>query len=248
MVGTLIVIGIGATVATALGGLFALRFKDRLHLIVGFSAGAVLGVAFFDLLPEAMALNILRGPEGTFGVIALGFLLYLVIDRMFSIHANHGHDHDNDGGHEYLNAHRAIVGPLSLAIHSFLDGLAIGFAFQVSSAVGIVITLAVLTHDFSDGINTVNLTIFNGGSDKRARWWLVLDSIAPVLGIIVGTIFSVSESTLGILIALFAGFFLYIGASELVPESHHRHPRFWTTGMTLVGMGTLYLVIQLAGM
>jgi ZIP family zinc transporter len=238
---TLFLIGLAAAGATAIGGLFALRFKDRLHLIVGFSAGAVLGVAFFDLMPEAF--NLVGSVEPSFvtTVIAIGFLIYMVIDRVLTLHMGSGDDHE---GHH----HSGTVGTLSLSIHSFLDGVGIGFAFQVSNALGIVVTLAVLAHDFSDGINTVNLSLLSGGSRKRAGLWLLADAIAPIAGIATSLFFAISQSALGILIALFTGFFLYIGAAELVPESHHRHPHVWTTVMTLVGAGILYLVIHSVGL
>jgi ZIP family zinc transporter len=76
--------------------------------------------------------------------------------------------------------------------------------------------------------------------------WLLIDAVAPVLGVMVTLFISVSEAHLGLLLALFAGFFLYIGASDLVPESHHAHPTFWTTAMTLVGAAVLFTAIRLA--
>lgn len=237
---TLFLIGLAAAAATAIGGLFALHFKDRLHLIVGFSAGAVLGVAFFDLIPEAFELATTHDPSFVATIIAVGFLIYMVIDRALTLHMGGAEDHE---GHH----HNGTIGTLSLSIHSFLDGAGIGFAFQVSNALGIIVTLAVLAHDFSDGINTVNLSLLANGSKKRAAWWLLVDAIAPIAGIATTLLFSISESTLGILIALFAGFFLYIGAAELVPESHHRHPHIWTTIATLLGAAVLYGVIYIAG-
>jgi zinc transporter ZupT len=238
---TLFLIGLAAAAATAIGGVFALYFKDRLHLIVGFSAGAVLGVAFFDLMPEAFSLaRSSHPPSLVASIIALGFLAYMVIDRAFSMHMGSEGDHE---GH----SHNGTIGTLSLTVHSFLDGIGIGFAFQVSTALGIAVTLAVLAHDFSDGINTVNLSFLSSSSKKRARWWLALDAIAPILGIASTLLFTISESMLGILIALFAGFFIYIGAAELVPESHHRHPHLWTTAMTLFGATVLYGIIRIAG-
>jgi len=237
---TVFIIGIATVIVTALGGLFALRFKDRLHLIVGFSAGAVLGVAFFDLLPEAFELGeTFREPGTTAAIIALGFLVYLLIDRALLLSAA-GSEHDH--AHE----HRSNFGALSMSVHSFLDGLAIGFAFQVSPAIGIVVTLAVLVHDFSDGINTVNFSLLGSSSERRAKGWLLLDALAPLLGIVVTFFIQVSDVTLSIVLALFAGFFLYLGASELLPESHHRHPRIWTTAMTLLGVGVIYVVVQFA--
>jgi zinc transporter ZupT len=170
-------------------------------------------------------------------VVVIGFATYLVLDRMILMHT-----HSPDDGHN----HRGIAGAASLSFHSFLDGVAIGLAFQVSATVGAIITAAVLTHDFSDGINTVSLILKNNGSRKEAFHWLFIDAIAPVVGVASTLFFVLSEETLGLLLALFAGFFLYIGASDLIPESHHSHPVRWTTVMTVVGIVTLYIIIKLA--
>lgn len=237
----LLVISLLTVVATFLGGFFALKFKDKLHLILGFSAGAVIGVAFFDLLPEAieLGLNQYDVPFIT-SVMALGFIIFMVLDRTFSIHA-----HDDEHC-ENVN-HRGKLGATMLAIHSFLDGAAIGLAFKVSPEVGAVVTFAVLAHDFSDGINTINLILKNKGSRDESLRWLALDAIAPALGLLSTFFFSVPEATLGLILASFCGFFLYIGASDLLPESHHGHPSFYTTLMTLIGMAVLHFAVSLAG-
>jgi zinc transporter ZupT len=234
-------ISIAAFISTLLGGMFALRFKDKLHLILGFSAGAVIGVAFFDLLPEAIELAGGKYAISSItAVAALGFIAYTILDRFVLFHS-HG-----DSEHEHVTK-RGILGAGSLSVHSFLDGAAIGLAFQVSKAVGVIVAVAVLVHDFSDGINTVNLIIKNSGSRKEAFRWLLLDAAAPVIGVASTLFFKVEESTLGIILATFTGFFLYIGASDLLPESHHSHPTAWTTFATVIGIVVLYSAIRLAG-
>ncbi len=236
----LTLIGLAAFAATMLGGLFALHLKDRLHLVLGFSAGAVLGVVFFELLPEASELAGGAYEASTiFTIVAVGFVGYLIIDRVLFFHGC------NEEGHSHQ--HRGALGAGSLSFHSFLDGIGIGLAFQVSAAVGLVVALAVLAHDFSDGINTVSMILKNQGNRRRALKWLLCDAAAPVLGIIVAQFFVLPPAQLGLILALFAGFFLYIGASDLLPESHHAHPVKWTSIMTVLGMGALYVVIRLAG-
>jgi len=239
-----ILIALATFVSTLLGGLFALRFKDRLHLILGFSAGAVIGVAFFDLIPEAIELgSSLYDVSSIMTVVAVGFVGYMILDRSVVFH-RHSHEEDEPG---HGNQGRGALGAGSLSVHSFLDGVAIGLAFQVSSAVGAVVAVAVLVHDFSDGINTVNLILKNQGNKKSAYRWLIVDSLAPVAGVSSTLFFSLPEGSLGIILALFSGFFLYIGASDLLPESHHEHPTVWTTVVTVIGVAVLYLAIKLAG-
>jgi ZIP family zinc transporter len=141
-------------------------------------------------------------------------------------------------------------GPLAAAVlclHSLLDGVAIGLAFQASRQVGIVVAIAVLAHDFSDGINTMNIVLKNRGDRAQALRWLIVDALAPVLGIASTHFFALPGDGFGIALALFAGFFLYIGASDLIPESFHAHPKFLTTAMTLAGAAVLYLAIALIG-
>jgi ZIP family zinc transporter len=236
-------IALATCVATAIGGLFAVRFRDRLHLVLGFSAGAVIAVAFFDLLPEALETG--RPYFSTIEILtttAIGFFVYVLLDRIVLLHDHEAHsEHHHDHG-----AGRGFLGAASFSAHSFLDGFAIGIAFQASRAVGIVVAVAVLVHDFSDGLNTVNVVLKNGGDRKGALRWLVIDALAPVLGAAVSLLVMFPQSVLSQVLALFAGFFLYIGASDLLPESHHAHPRFFTTFATLLGAATLYAVTRIA--
>ena len=236
---TLFIIAAATFGATMLGGLLALRLRDRMHLILGFSAGAVVALAFFELLPEAVELS--ADPATALAFAALGFFFYLLLDRLLIL--QHGHTH----AEEAASPARGSVRAGSFSVHSFLDGIGIGLAFQVSPALGALVAAAVLAHDFSDGINTVSVVVRHGGDRRRALTWLLMDALAPVLGIAVTLLFSVSEGQLAHLLALFGGFFLYIGASDLIPESHHAHPKFMTTAMTLLGAGVLFIAIQIAG-
>ncbi|MES2416527.1 MAG: ZIP family metal transporter [Patescibacteria group bacterium] len=232
----------GAFVATLLGGLFAIRFRDKLHLVLGFSAGAIIGVAFFDLLPEAIELGSTSYDISFITMLtAIGFVAYMILDRFVFFHS---HGTDEHEGHDHK---RGILGAGSLSLHSFLDGVAIGLAFQVSSAVGIIVASAVLVHDFSDGINTVNMILKNGGDKRKALKWLLTDALAPVFGIFSTLFFTLPESILAIILAVFTGFFLYIGASDLLPESHHNHPTYWTTLATILGISVIFFAIKIAG-
>lgn len=235
---TAILISLATFVMTLLGGLFALRFKDRLHLILGFSAGAVIGVAFFDLIPEALALSRPRFSDlGVLSLVIVGFIVYMVLERALSAQA------EDDSALR----RRRTLGAGSLAIHSFLDGFAIGLGFKVSAAVALVVSVAVLVHDFSDGVNTVGFVLGKQGDDRSARRWLLVDAVAPVLGVVSTLLLDIDAAVLGLLLALFAGFFLYVSASDLLPESYHQHRTGLTTAMTVLGVATMYLVVRLAG-
>jgi ZIP family zinc transporter len=229
-------LGVATGVATFLGGSLALRFKDKIHLILGFSAGAVIGVALLDLLPEAMQLGGQAHPPTDIALlIAAGFIVYFIVDRGFLIATG---DHPGHRGH---------LGAASLTMHSFLDGLGIGLGFQVSAAVGAVLAIAVLAHDFSDGMNTINLSLSGSGDPRTARRWLIADAAAPIAGIGASRLIAVPQSQLAVVIAVFTGFFLYIGASELLPDSHQRYPRTWTTVATVLGIALIFCAVRLAG-
>ena len=238
---TVLLVSLATFASTLAGGLFAIRVRDRLHLILGFSGGAVLGVVLFDLMPEAISLAGVRfGIPAIMELLTVGFLTYMVLDRIVVLH----------GGPDVVTrptARRGVLGAGSLCVHSFLDGFSIGLAFKVSAAVGAVVAVAVLVHDFSDGINTVGLILRNKGSDRNAFRWLLADSIAPVVGAASTLMFTLDGTTLGLFLATFAGFFLYIGASDLVPESYHEHPKGMTTVMTILGVATMFVAIRLAG-
>lgn len=236
----ILTIACGAFAATMVGGLFAISLKDRLHLILGFSAGAVIGLAFFDLMPEALDTGSVWGPRTIMLICAGGFFLYTLIDRAIILHIG------GEGEHAHHHV-RGWVGAGSLSVHSFLDGFAIGIAFQASQAIGFIVAFAVLVHDFSDGLNTVNVVVRNGNDRKAALKWLLTDAVAPILGAAVSLIVRLPEHGIALVLALFSGFFLYIGASDLLPESHHAHPKLFTTIATLCGAATLLFATQVAG-
>jgi zinc transporter ZupT len=240
LVAMALILGGAALCATLLGGGFALRYQDKLHLILGFSAGAVLGVALFDLLPEAFDLATKRYSTPTVTLfVASGFFAFLFLNRILLLHPEETASAD-------AHYRRGALGAASLSLHSFLDGVGIGLAFKVSVAVGATVAVAVLAHDFSDGINTVTMILRNRGKGLRAFKWLVVDAAAPVAGVVVTFFFSLSDVHLGIVLSLFCGFFLYLGASDLLPESHHRHPKLFTGVMNIAGAAAIWVTVHFA--
>lgn len=210
-------------VSTGLGGMAAIRFRDRLHFLLGFSSGAVIAVALFDILPEVFAIH---GGAAYMPLAAVGFLAFFGLERYTAMHRAREHVHR-------AKAHEQELGAMSaagLVFHSFLDGVAIGVGFQTSAQIGLLIALGIITHDLSDGLNTVTVVLAHENPLKRAIFWLALDMIAPVLGA-TATLLVNLNGVLPWLLAFFAGSFLYIGASDLLPEAkEHDSP--------LVGVAT----------
>jgi len=230
----LLAIGLATGLATLAGGAAALRLRSALGLLLGFGAGAVTGVAFFDLLPEALTIS--PGAPSAGAVMtaaAAGFGGYLVFDRLVLRFQPAG----NGRGHV-----RAGL----LVAHSLMDGLGIGLAFKVSGAAGLIVAVGVLAHDLLDGANTVALSVSGGAGGRAARRWLALDAAAPVIGLALSTGIRVSGPVLALLLAVFAGMFVNIGAGELLPDSHMRRPQLSTTAATLLGMALIYAAMRLA--
>lgn len=228
-----LLIGVATATATLTGGVLILHLRSALDLVLGFSAGAIIGVALFDLLPEA--LNVtgdIHSPLAITGLVAIGFAFYLASDRASTMLG---------GGRS-----RRHFAPASLTLHSFVDGLAIGLAFHVSPAAGFIVAIGVLGHDFIDGANTVTVTLSGGAAIPTARAWLVADAAAPLAGILLASVIATPASSLAPLLAVFAGFFLYIGASELLPRSQALRPRLSSVAATVAGMGLIYAVVSLA--
>ena len=233
--------------STLAGGLLALRFRDRLHFVLSITAGVLLGVVSFDILPEVFALGREHeiDPGGAMIALVVGFLLFHSLEKFVLIH----HVHEAD----YAAHHHPRVGVLSalaLAGHSFMDGVAIGLAFHVSNAVGIVVAIAVIAHDFCDGLNTVSLMIVHRNTLPRSIAMLVLDALAPVAGAASTLLFRVPPGVLMLYLGFFAGFLLYIGASDILPEAHSQDRSGLTgalIGLTCLGAALAFVVVRLVG-
>ena len=233
-------------VSTLAGGLFALKFRDHLHFILAFTAGVLLGVVAFDILPEVFELSRESGIEPSRAMIALvaGFLLFHTLEKFVLVH----HAHESDYA-SHRHPHVGVLSALALAGHSFMDGMAIGLAFQVSSAVGVAVAVAVIAHDFCDGLNTVSLMLVNRNAEWRSKAMLLLDAIAPVAGAACTLLFEVPPSTLALYLGFFAGFLLYLGAADILPEAHSRAAPTTALGLiaiTCAGAGLMYLASRLA--
>lgn len=227
--------------STTLGGLFALKNKDKLHLIMSFTAGVLVGVAFFDLLPEIFSLTTEIKAQVIVPMVALvvGFLLIHILEKVAVIHGTHEE--------EYADHKHPTVGLISasgLSFHSFLDGIGIGLGFHVSSAVGILVALAVIAHDFSDGLNTVTLMLTHKNTSKKAIMLLIIDAVAPIIGALSTFLFQIPNSILLIYLGFFAGFLLYIGAGDLLPEAHSQHSSWKMIGLTVLGAAFIFVVTR----
>jgi zinc transporter ZupT len=228
-------------VSTLLGGLTALRNRDRLHRILGYTAGVILGVIAFDLLPEIFEIVHTQHLDPTWPMVALvvGFLVFHIAEKTIAMH--HAHDVEY---RDHKHPDVGLASALALVGHSFLDGVGIGLGFQAGEAVGITVAIAVIAHDFADGLNTVSLMLTHRNPTKKAILLLILDAIAPVLGALSTLFFTLGDSALGIYLGFFTGFLLYIGASDILPEAHSKHPSKITMLLTVLGVLFMFIVTR----
>ncbi|ASF11292.1 putative permease [Nocardia brasiliensis NBRC 14402] len=230
--------------STLVGGFVAVRIGDRRHLVLGLAAGVMLGVVFFDLIPEALE----QSEQDVLGVPAVliaavgGFLTIHVIERAVAIHTGHEQEF---GTHTHGFESVGVLAAAGLIFHSFLDGLGIGLGFQAGATVGAAVAIAVISHDFADGFNTFTISTLYGNARKRALTLLGLDAVAPVIGAVVGTLIQVPEGMVGLYLGYFGGFLLYLATADILPEAHAVHPSRLTLACTVLGAALMFVVAAL---
>jgi zinc and cadmium transporter len=254
--------------STMFGGIAALRLRHRLHVFMALAAGVVVATAVADLLPEAFALVGLDEALQV-GIAAItGFIGFSLVEAFLhqssfehtpgEEHADGDddaeHDHDHGPDHEHVpgrtgprvasgpNGLLAILPPVSLILHSTLDGFAIGLAFQAGTSIGAIVLLAVLAHDFADGMNVIALALDAARRERTAIVLLVLDALAPVAGAGLSVLVTIPPNVLGLLLASIAGVFIAVGAGHLLPEAQHHDRR---RGPALVALSTVGAIVVL---
>lgn len=239
----LIAIAFLTFVSTLLGGFFALKYRDKMHYIMSFAAGVLLGVVGFDILPEIIDQVKENDYNSIWIMIALvgGFLIFHILEKTILIHHTHEHEY---GEHKHPDI--GISSALALTCHSFLDGMGIGLGFQISREVGIFIAIAVISHAFTDGLNNMTLMLSNKNSENKSKIFLGIHSVAPILGAISTLFFSIPASWLVLYLGFFAGFLLYIGASDILPEAHSEHSSYKQIILTIVGVLFIFVVSRFA--
>jgi len=240
-----IVLAAITSLSTTFGGLLAHRSRDRLHLTLGLAAGLLFGLVAFDLLPEVFRINktvIGHVPTVSIAFVA-GFFALHFAEQLFASHE----PSESDYGHEHKHAMNiaGTLGGVAMGGHVFMDGVALGISFQVSRSLGLAVFIAILAHAFSDGLNTVSFLIKSGQWKKRALWLLGLDAVMRIAGAALGTHIAISQPFLGIYLAIFAGFVIYLATSHILPEAHSRHPSRLTMVATVVGVFAMWVVVSL---
>ena len=199
---------------TMLGGFVALRAQRKLHIVYGVAAGAMLGLVAFHLLPEFAEFDgpALGGVSLPYILLVGAFLAMFVLEELIGPHPA-----DADEGGEHRHPHVGLVGAGALVLHSFFDGLAIGIGFSVSDAIGIAILIAVLAHDFADGMTTAMIMRRHGNTAGRTWALVTAGAVAPVIGAFVGGWLDLSETWVIGYAGFFAGTLIYFATRDLIP-------------------------------
>lgn len=249
-------VALGAFLMTLFGGWTAQRVTDRRHLVLGLAGGLMLGVVGLDLLPEALH----AAGEEIFGVpqalllFVGGFLFAHMVERLLAVRqASHGADAPSHGEEPRPapDPHARVpqvglTAAAAMVVHSLMDGVALGAAFQIGGGMGAAVALAVIAHDFADGFNTYTLTSLYGNDRRKAVLMLVADAVAPVVGAATTLLFTLPEELLGSYLGFFGGALLYLAAAEILPEAHHEHPARSTVLFTVAGVLFIWLVVGIA--
>jgi ZIP family zinc transporter len=175
--------------------------------------------------------------------MVVGFLLFHSIEKFIFVH----HVHQ---GCNHVHPQKGMLSALALVVHSFMDGVGIGLGFQVSPTIGLTVGIAVIAHDFCDGLNTVSLMLASKNTKQRTVTMLLWDSVAPVLGAASASLFILPQAVLMTFLGFFAGFLLYIGSSEVLPQAHSHAPRTHSlrlVTLTALGAALMYVVVRMAG-
>jgi len=237
-----LIFGVITFISTVSGGLVAARFRNRFDIIAAFASGVLIAVPLFDLLPESLklAVNINLPLERLMYALAAGFVFLYILERYFTVH----HVCERNICENLRHPKGGIIGAAELSGHSFLDGLAIGMSFHLGNDVGVIVAVAVISHDFSDGINTLVVMLNAGNSLRASMRMLLLDAATPILGVLSTLFFTIPEDYLVLILPFFAGGFLYLGASELLPEAHEKNPPAISLAATLSGFILIFVVTR----
>jgi len=209
---------VGATFVVSLMslvGIITLGIKNKtfdkiLLLLVGFSAGALMGGAFFHLIPEAVEES---GIEFVTFIVVVGFVSFFLVERI--LHWRHCHEGHCD---VHTFTYMSLIGD---GIHNFIDGLIIAAGFSVDIRLGVITSVAVIAHELPQEIGDFAILVYGGFSKVKALFFNFLSAITAILGAVVGVfLFSLADVFSDFLVPFAAGGFIYIFASDLIPELH----------------------------
>ena len=247
--GYIILFTLIGSVFSLIGGIILL-YREKIalkfsHFLAAFAAGTLLGTVFFDLLPESLEEKEHSGSDiNIFFWVLFGILGFFLLERF--IHWFHHHQHEYEDEPVKPTVPLIIIGD---SVHNFIDGVVIAATFLVSIPLGIVTTLAVAAHEIPQEIGDFGILLHKGLKRKKVLLVNILSALAAVIGaLITFWIGEQIETSIPMLLAITAGFFIYIAASDLIPEIHHENRKGFAaieTSLMFLGVATIYIFITL---
>ncbi len=235
-----ILISVGIVSLISLVGVFTIFFRgfmDRfLHIIIAFAAGTLLATAFFDMLPEALATQ-----KDALGFVLGGILLFFIIERFIYWHHHHAGEEKEIHPFTYLNL-------LGDGVHNFIDGAVIAATYLTNFKLGVVSSIAIALHEIPQEFGDFGLLVYGGFSKAKALFFNFLTALTAVVGALAGYyFFSAFSDSLGYLLAIAGGGFIYIASSDLIPELH-KEKKFkeslWQLLAFLIGIVIIYIAVR----
>ena len=231
-----------AFIATLSAGLFVKKLKNNIGIVCAFSAGFFIALSSFELLPDILAL----APEAQisldklFLTAVVGFVFLFAINRSFSKLHMKKHMMTNTAFQPRIG----LLSTLEFCSHAFLEGIAIGVSFQLQFGLGLFIAIAVVSHDFCDGISTLALMLNSGNSLKSSMRMLFVGAIAPALGAVTSLFFGIQKYFLVYALSFLFGSFLYLGSGTLLPDAYRMNRPIVTIVFFLIGFFLIILLTK----
>ncbi len=221
----------------SLVGIFTIGIKTKtfgkiVFLLVGFSAGGLIGGAFLHLLPEAIEKY---GYNGTFFYTLIGFITFFLLERFF--YWRHCH---NETCEIHSFTYLILIGD---GVHNFIDGLVIAASFMTDFKLGVATTIAVALHEIPQEIGDFAILVYGGFSKAKALLFNSISALIAVLGSIIGYIILGSTENISVLLVSFtAGGFIYIAACDLIPQIHkHKETKSANFAFVAFILGLLFM-------
>ncbi len=239
----LLVTGLAGAITFA-GGLIALRTQVHRGAVYAFCAGALIGTALLALIPEALELAAGggHGPHSLLLSTVVGFFVFYVLENLPHREAAHP-----DVLHHHHGHPTGLWAAGGLAVHSFIDGIAIGEAFDADSGLGWTLALGITLHKFADGVSVAGVMQGTQQTHRATIGMLLFAAVAPLAGALAAPLLDISSGLRFLLLGWFAGVFLYLGATSLLPAAHEAGGSRWLTGFAISGAAFVYVSQLLIG-
>jgi zinc transporter ZupT len=222
------------------GGLLALRAEAYRGFVFAFCAGALIATALLGLVPDSLELLAESGRPGSVHTLLLACLLGFFTFYLLENLEHHGEPDEPEILHHSHRHQTGIWGAAGIGIHSFLDGLAIGEAFDAGGHLGWSIALGVLLHKLADGVSVAG--VMRGTQhDRRTTLAMVgIAAVAPFAGILAQQLVELPLGAASFVFGWFAGVFLYLGATSLLPAAHEAARSRWVQVAALLGVALVW--------